>query len=72
MSEKDDELRLREIAKLAGYGGVYDEGAELPEQLLIALTTMPRKQVEQMTGVPHLTVDTVTRDKDRDGPALFI
>jgi hypothetical protein len=50
---------------------VYDEGAELPEHLMIALTTMPRKQVERLTGVPHLTVDTVTRDKN-DGPALFI
>jgi hypothetical protein len=70
MSEKDDELRLREIARLAGFVGAFDEDAELPEPLLLAVTTMPRRQVEQMTGVPHLTADSVTRDKD--GPALFI
>ena len=71
MSDIDNELRLREIARLAGFVGAFDEDAELPEPLLLAVTTLPRKQVEQITGVPHLTVDTVTRDKG-DGPVLFI
>ena len=60
MSEKDDELRLREIARLAGYGGVYDEevGDELRVTVIATGLGMPGGMARQ--GKPQLVISQKT------------